>query len=95
MARAKPKFHVPPAGCTEELNPKEMFDKRSFRWIKSGRGRILVGCPKGEWAPRTTKTVKGRKVMGVCKVGTMAHMKVTPKEGRTRCPPGQKRRGSY
>lgn len=96
MPKRRPaKFHVPPRGCTEELNPKEMFEPRSFRWVKSGRGRLLVGCPKGKWAPRTTKRIRGRSVTGVCKVGTKAHMKVTPREGRRRCPAGQKTRGTY
>lgn len=96
MAKRRPaKFRIPPTGCTEELAPKELFEPKSFRWVKSGRGRILVGCPKGQWAPRTKGRVKGRAVIGVCKVGTRAHMKVTPREGRKHCPAGQKRRGTY
>ena len=89
------RFKLPKSKCERILEPKGSFAPRSFRWIKSGRGRLLIGCPLGKWSATGTKTIKGRKVTGVCKVGTKVHIKVTPKEGRTRCPPGQKRRGTY
>lgn len=45
----------------EVINPKGMFDPRSFRTkeIKPGI-KIVIGCPIGEWSPSKN----------VCKVGT-------------------------
>jgi hypothetical protein len=61
MARSTPKFSLPKDKCKMVVNPKSMFDSKSFRWIPTASGAILIGCPKGEWG--------GKK----CKVGTRAH----------------------
>lgn len=62
-------FKLPKRKTVQKLLPKSSFDKRSFRWIKSGDARILIGCPKGKWAPRKQR----------CKVGTRAYEIVRPK----------------
>ena len=73
-------FRLPKSKCEKKVAPTSDFDPRSFRWTKSGRGYILVGCPIGSWAPRKAR----------CKVGLRAHAVVTkPKAGR--CPIGSKR----
>jgi hypothetical protein len=70
--------------CERTPAPKSAFDKRSFRWKKSGRAWVLVGCPKGRWR-------KNR-----CAVGTKAHKVLAPAKGRskrgaqTRCRVGRK-----
>lgn len=64
--------------CEKKLQPKEAFDPRSFRWKKSGKARVLVGCPKGEWSKR-----------GHCKVGMRAHVLLIRAHGS--CHRGQKR----
>lgn len=51
------------------LARKKDFDPRSFRYIKVGEKRILIGCPKGKWSPSRRK----------CKVGTRGVVKLTPK----------------
>jgi len=65
--------------CKEVVAPKSKFDKRSFRWKKSGRGLILIGCPKGKWNARTQR----------CKVGTRAHEVLH--RAKKRCPAGERR----
>jgi hypothetical protein len=47
--------------CEKTVAPKSRFAKKSFRWIKSGRSWVLIGCPKGKFR-------RGR-----CTVGTRAH----------------------
>jgi hypothetical protein len=55
--------------CERKLNyTKEHFDPRSFRWVKSGRARVLIGCPKGEWNARSKS----------CKVGTVGYKRLVP-----------------
>ncbi len=49
--------------CERQVNPKSSFDKRSFRYKKSGKSWVLIGCPRGEWQPRNQR----------CKVGTRAY----------------------
>jgi len=49
--------------CKKVVAPKTKFDRRSFRWRRSGKAFVLVGCPKGKWKPQTEK----------CGVGTRAH----------------------
>lgn len=61
--------------CKRVLLPKSAFDKRSFRWKKSGQAWVLVGCPKGTW--------KNDR----CAVGTRAHV-VLSKSSR-RCGVGR------
>ena len=54
--------------CERQKAPKSRFDSRSFRWVLSGRGRILVGCPRGKWQPRAQR----------CSVGTRAYKVLMP-----------------
>jgi len=79
MAR-KPAFRIPKSKCREVVEPKSSFDRRSFRWVKSGKGRILIGCPVGEWMPRSKR----------CRVGTRAHEVVMASRGK-RCPVGYRK----
>lgn len=65
--------------CERREAPKGRFDRRSFRWKKSGRAFVLVGCPRGEWNARA----------GRCKVGTRAYKILAPAP-RGRCPTGRK-----
>jgi hypothetical protein len=67
------------AFCERRVESKNHFDPRSFRWKKSGRVRILIGCPKGHWGQRER-----------CSVGTRAYKILRPLDGR-RCPVGDKR----
>lgn len=76
--------------CEEKLAPKSQFDKRSFRYKKSGKAWLLIGCPKGKWDPKGYVTVKGKRQRGRCKVGTRGHKLLAPVRSR-RCPVGAKR----
>lgn len=67
--------------CERVENPKSKFDSRGFRWMTSGRARILIGCPKGKWQPRKKH----------CTVGTKAYVLLTPVKKGKRCPVGSKR----
>lgn len=59
--------------CERALAPKSRFDRRSFRWKKSGAAWVLVGCPKGKFS-------RGR-----CRVGMRAHkLLARAKAGRCR-----------
>jgi hypothetical protein len=67
--------------CERQVTPKSAFDRRSFRWKKSGKAWVLIGCPKGKWTASTER----------CRVGTRAHV-VLKRTGRmTRCKRGEKR----
>jgi hypothetical protein len=77
MAR---KFQLPKSKCEKKVAPKSGFAKASFRWVKSGRGFVMVGCPKGHWSPRSKR----------CKVGLRAHAVVTASKAG-RCPVGSRR----
>ena len=66
--------------CEERVAPKTKFDRRSFRYKKSGKAWILIACPRGKWNAKTDR----------CKVGTRAHKVLAPAHGRT-CPIGSKR----
>jgi hypothetical protein len=79
MAR-KRKRKIKGTYCEERLAPKTAFDPRSFRYKRSGKAWLIVGCPKGQWDPRAQ----------LCKVGTRAHKLLTPAKGK-RCPVGAKR----
>ncbi len=73
--KRRPKFRIPEKKCKRTIEPKEAFDRRSFRWVKSGEGRILIGCPKGKWDARSES----------CRVGTRAHeVVVAQKSGHCR-----------
>ena len=67
--------------CTAVLEPKSRFDKRSFRWKKSKRGRawMLIGCPRGKWNAKTEQ----------CTGGTRIHELMTRSSGS--CPVGERR----
>ena len=74
---------LPPQGerCARVIVPKNKFDSRSFRWKRSGKGRVLIGCPKGEWDAHRVN----------CRVGTRAHVVVKKRDGDS-CPRGYKER---
>ena len=45
------------------INSKTMFDKRSFRAKKVGRGRIIIlGCPKNRWNQKTKRCRVSTKI---------------------------------
>jgi hypothetical protein len=66
--------------CERKPIPKGRFDKRSFRWRRSGASWILIGCPKGQWMPRKER----------CKVGTRAHAILRSVCPTCRCRKGEK-----
>lgn len=62
--------------CKSVKAPKTAFDKRSFRWKKSGKAFVLVGCPKGKWSAKSAKCTTGLRAhevivraSGACSVG--------------------------
>ena len=72
---------IPAKKCVKRENPKKMFHKKSFRWKKSGKAMVLVGCPKKEWMPRAKR----------CAVGLKAFEVVKPRRGA--CSTGYKKVG--
>jgi hypothetical protein len=66
--------------CERKLVPKRSFDVRSFRWKKKGKNWLLIGCPKGKWAPQA----------GRCKVGTKAHVLLVAARGKGLCRVGRR-----
>jgi hypothetical protein len=42
--------------CERVVLPKGQFDRRSFRWKKSGKAWLLVGCRKGSYRRGTCQT---------------------------------------
>jgi len=66
--------------CEETATAKSKFDKRSFRYKKSGKAWILIGCPKGKWNAKSQR----------CRVGTRAHKVLAPSHGGS-CPVGSRR----
>lgn len=62
------------AFCEREMLPKSAFDRRSFRWKKSGKSWIMTGCRKGSFKH------------GRCSTGLRAHTILTPSHGS--CPRG-------
>lgn len=77
MAR---KRKIKGAFCEEKISVKSKFDKRSFRYKKSGKAWLIIGCPRGKWNTKTKR----------CKVGTRAHKLLAPPRGHA-CPVGAKR----
>lgn len=65
--------------CEDKIASKSMFDPRSFRYKKSGKSWIIVGCPKGRWDAEAKR----------CRVGTTAHKMLLPSRGNG-CPVGAK-----
>lgn len=50
------------------INPKDKFDRKSFRTLVRGTHRIVIGCPKGHYDERKKR----------CKIGTMAQKILKP-----------------
>jgi hypothetical protein len=48
--------------CKQVKAPKTAFDRRSFRWKKSGKAFVLVGCRKGDWSPKSKTCKTGTRV---------------------------------
>lgn len=50
--------------CEATQTPLRAFDRRSFRWKRSRRGRawLLIGCPKYSWQPQKNTCSTGTKV---------------------------------
>lgn len=67
------------AYCEAQLAAKRAIDPRSFRWIRSGKAKLLIGCPRGQWQARKRR----------CRVGTIAYKKLVPATGA--CPRGDRR----
>jgi hypothetical protein len=76
--------------CEEKVEPKTRFDKRSFRWKKSGRAWVLIGCPRGKWNPRGSIKIGKRRERGRCEAGTRAYIILRPAVS-ARCPTGSHR----
>lgn len=54
----------------ERLESPKKFDPRSFRTLARGKARVVVGCPKGHWDPKTSR----------CKTSMKAQAILRPKE---------------
>lgn len=54
------------------VQDSKAFDKKSFRWKKSGHAQVLVACPRGDWK-------KGRCHSGMRAVEVCTHEKPAPK----------------
>ncbi len=99
MAKKPKKGKMVGTFCERTMAPKGAFDKRSFRYKKSGKTWVLIGCPKGQWQPKKrskrAKKVRGKTthvwVTGVCKTGTRSHKLFVPLGKRSRCPRGSHR----
>lgn len=76
-------MRIPKAGskCESRKASKKAFAPGSFRWVKSGKGRVLVACPKGQWS----------KEAGLCRVGLRTHAVVISRKRGAACPTGYKR----
>lgn len=63
---------TPIRGCKRVCVKRSLrsFAKGSFRWVRSGRAWVLVGCPRGKWW-----------TSGRCKVGTRVYKVVTRAKG--------------
>lgn len=61
--------------CEQTVASKKAFDDRSFRWVKKGKGRVLVACPKGHWHPRAAKNKR-------CDIGLKAYKLYADRDGR-------------
>jgi len=77
--------------CERVITPKSKFDKRSFRYVPSGKAWLIIGCPRGDWDPKGYVTVDGKRQRGRCRVGTRAHKLLSPVGRRKRCAAGAKR----
>jgi hypothetical protein len=78
--------------CEKKAAPARDFDRRSFRYKKSGKAWLLIGClGKGNWDPKGYVTVGGKRRYGRCRVGTRLVKILVPVGRRARCPAGAKR----
>jgi len=59
------------AYCKKVVANKRRFDRRSFRWKRSGRAMVLVACPRGHWNNRSQR----------CRVGTRAQKVLVQSNG--------------
>jgi hypothetical protein len=99
MARKPKSKKIKGTFCERTTAPKSAFDKRSFRYKKSGKAWVLIGCPKGSWQPkkrwRRRKKVRGKTTyvweVGKCKIGTRSYKLLAPLGGKKRCPKGSRR----
>lgn len=65
------------------VEPEAGFDPASFKTLKGGDYRVVIGCPKGEYDPNATWTdEKGKSQKGKCKVARRVHSVLAP-VGRT------------
>jgi len=91
---------IPKAGhkCERIVQPKSDFHAGSFRWIKSGEGRVLIGCPKKQegkatvWDTSRRKGTQCRFARSTKTAGTRAHAVITARKAGAACPTGAKRR---
>jgi len=58
----------------KRLHSARRFSRGSFRTIRIGRKRLVVGCPKGHWSARAK----------YCRVGTRAQAILSPRSRATR-----------
>ena len=83
---------LPAKKCVKRLAPLKAFDKKSFRYIPTKGGMLMIGCPKGKFSPKGRKKLKsGRMITGVCKVGTRGVELILPMKGSS-CRVGYKKR---
>jgi len=90
---------IPKAGhkCERIVEAKSHFHPESFRWVKSGSGRILIGCPKTQegrktvWDASRRKGAQCRFARSTTTAGTRAHAVITARKSGGACPVGAKR----
>lgn len=91
---------IPKSGhkCERVVEAKSRFHPKSFRWVKSGKGRVLIGCPKTQEGRKTVfdesrrKGTQCRFARTGERAGTRAHAVVTARKAGGACPTGAKRR---
>lgn len=63
--------------CKKVVIPRGRFDRRSFRTVSPNRNtRITIGCPKGQYNPKSKR----------CRVGTRAQRILKRKTAAGTCP---------
>lgn len=90
---------IPKSGhkCEQVKAPKSAFHPESFRWVKSGAGSILVGCPKKQegrktvWDTTRRKGSQCRFARSTTTAGLRAHAVVTARKAGAACPRGARR----
>ena len=58
-------------------SPKK-FAKGSFRTIKAGKKKLIVGCPKRKWDPKKVWKKAGKTIKGKCKAGMQVQSVLHP-----------------